>query len=74
MDTLHANKVLRQAQMEANRLAYKEGWCACMAGQDGRFTNPYPRASEENSAWSHGFLDAMEAEEGELPEPEIAGY
>lgn len=53
---------------------YISGWQACFSGEDGRFTNPYPRRSEEAYAWDHGFLDAMEAEENEQPEPTCAGY
>lgn len=55
--------------------AYIDGWHACDAGLDGRFVNPHPRPSDISYAWTHGFLDAMEAEEdGEIPEPECAGY
>jgi hypothetical protein len=54
--------------------AYRAGWQACFAGEDGRFTNPEPRRSETAYAWDHGFLDAMEAEDGEQPEPASAGY
>lgn len=54
--------------------AYKDGWEACFAGMDGRFSNPHPARSELSYAWNHGFLDAMEAEDGESPEPSTAGY
>ena len=62
--------------MNEQAKAYIEGWTACMQGEDGRFTNPYPAhvADPQHYAWSHGFLDAMEAEDGETPEPECAGY
>jgi hypothetical protein len=47
-----------------------------MDGEDGRFTNPCPRRSDEAYAWDHGFLDAMEAEDDdEQPLPaEWLGY
>jgi hypothetical protein len=68
--------------------AYIAGWQACMAGEDGRFTNPYgaewkmlrsigaPSLAKQacKYAWDHGFLDAMEAEDGEAPDPSCAGY
>ena len=54
--------------------AYCAGWQACFEGEDGRFTNPFLSGSKASYAWDHGFLDAMEAEEGEEPEPETAGY
>jgi len=54
--------------------AYCLGWQACLDGLDGRFVNPYPRRTDESYAWEHGFLNAMESEEGEQPEPECAGY
>jgi hypothetical protein len=60
--------------------AYVDGWKACFAGEDGRYTNPYNRGYERAAVpdmqytWSHGFLDAMEAEDGEEPLPETAGY
>lgn len=58
--------------------AYCLGWQACMDGLDGRYVNPYPsdmnECYDESYAWTHGFLDAMESEEGEQPEPECAGY
>ena len=57
--------------------AYTEGWKACMRGEDGRFTNPYPLAIDteyQHIAWCHGFLDAMEAEDDDEPEPGCAGY
>ena len=49
--------------------AYRDGWNACMNGVDGRYTH-----SEWPHAWQHGFLDAMEAEDGEKPSPEWAVY
>ncbi len=55
--------------------AYIEGWKACFAGEDGRFANPYNcLKSKLQCAWTHGFLDAMEAEDNEEPEPSTAGY
>lgn len=54
--------------------AYAAGWRACFNGEDGRFTNPNERRGDNAYAWDHGFLDAMEAEDGEIPEPETAGY
>jgi hypothetical protein len=60
--------------MNTQAQAYKEGWFACVQGLDGRWSNPYLKISEEHYAWTHGFLDAMEAEDDELPEPGCAGY
>lgn len=64
--------------------AYTEGWHACMRGEDGRFTNPYPlkstgvtpssRMAFLHLAWAEGFVDAMEAEDGEQPQPKSVGY
>lgn len=54
--------------------AYIQGWSACFAGEDGRFTNPFPLRTDDREAWTHGFLDAMEAEDDETPEPACAGY
>lgn len=54
--------------------AYVAGWEACLHGEDGRYTNPFLRHSEESYAWTHGFLDAMDAEDGESPQPATAGY
>jgi hypothetical protein len=54
--------------------AYIAGWKACFNGEDGRFTNPFPRHSATEYAWTHGFLDAMEATDDETPEPACAGY
>ena len=56
--------------------AYVAGWEACFAGEDGRFTNPFKDGSEARNkyAWDHGFLDAMEAEDDEKPEPSCVGY
>ena len=57
--------------------AYTNGWRACMAGIDGRYVPlaEYGYTSEElRYAWTHGFLDAMEAEDVEEPEPACAGY
>jgi ribosome modulation factor len=48
------------------RRAYVAGWQACMTGEDGRYTNPYTDPSARY-AWDHGFLNAMEAEDGETP-------
>jgi hypothetical protein len=39
-----------------------------------RFTNPHPSGSQIQHAWDAGFLDAMEAEDGEQPEPQCAGF
>lgn len=54
--------------------AYVDGWQACFAGEDGRYTNPCERRSDTAYAWDHGFLDAMEAEDDESPLPECVGY
>jgi hypothetical protein len=54
--------------------AYCMGWQACLDGLDGRFANPYERRTNEAYAWDHGFLDAMESEQGEKAEPACAGY
>ena len=54
--------------------AYVTGWRACMAGEDGRYTNPYSDQHPNRYAWDHGFLDAMDAEDGEQPEPACHGY
>lgn len=54
--------------------AYERGWRACMRGEDGRFTNPYPLSMEERIAWDAGFLDAMEAEDGEEADAAAAGF
>jgi hypothetical protein len=58
--------------------AYVDGWRTCTSGWiDGRYV---PLAElgytteELRSAWTTGFLDAMEAEDGEEPEPACAGY
>lgn len=40
-----------------------------MAGVDGRYCT-----EAGNYAWLHGWLDAMEAEDDEKPEPACAGY
>ena len=58
--------------------AYIEGWNACMRGEDGRYTNPYappkePVFHDKHAAWSCGFLDAMDAEDGEQPDPHALG-
>ncbi len=57
--------------------AYVNGWNACMAGVDGRYVllveDGYT-TEELRYAWTHGFLDAMEAEDGEEPEPACHGY
>jgi hypothetical protein len=57
--------------------AYIKGWNACMAGCDGRYSFDRPGDGNTDAlkyAWTHGFLDAMEAEDGEEPEPACAGY
>lgn len=56
------------------RAAYVAGWHCTMTGADPRYSNPYARRSAEAYAWDHGALDAMEAEDGEQPEPKCAGY
>jgi hypothetical protein len=53
--------------------AYTAGWNACMAGCDGRYW-PERLDTDTGYAWKHGWLDAMEAEDGEEPEPHWAGY
>lgn len=53
--------------------AYMASWRACMAGVDGRYL-PEGVDRETGYAWTHGWLDAMEAEDGEEPEPACAGY
>lgn len=53
--------------------AYVLGWKACMAGEDGRYTNPQ-RDPMTDGAWRCGWQDAMEAEDGEQPEPQCAGF
>jgi hypothetical protein len=67
-----AKQVVTTATTEAQ--AYIDGWHACMNGEDGRFTNPHPFRTDTNYAWSAGFLDAMEAEDDEEPEPWCAGF
>lgn len=52
----------------------REAYIAGMAGVDGRYVDLRELAPEVLYAWEHGFLDAMEAEEGEEPQPESAGY
>lgn len=63
--------------------AYILGWKACMAGEDGRYTNPHlgmtvlnlaHRPDALKRAWDCGWQDAMEAEDGEEPEPQCAGF
>jgi hypothetical protein len=54
--------------------AYVQGWRACEANEDGRFTNPHPRKSDLADAWNVGFTDCMEAEYGDEPDPACAGY
>lgn len=58
--------------------AYTNGWNACMAGCDGRYmpesSSGGPLSEEERYAWLSGFNDAMEADDGEEPEPACAGY
>jgi hypothetical protein len=58
----------------ANARAYIAGWHAVMAGADPRYCCPYDIKSDEAYAWTTGTLDAMEAEDGERPEPACAGY
>lgn len=60
--------------MATEAQSYVAGWQACMAGVDGRYASQAGRNEDERYAWTHGFLDAMEAEDGEQPEPECAGY
>lgn len=54
--------------------AYCDGWNFTMHGHDPRYGNPHPKNSDEHYAWDHGALDAFEAEDGEDPQPETAGY
>lgn len=56
------------------QIAYCAGWQACMAGYDGRYVNPHDRNSDVAYAWNAGFLDAMEAEDDDAPDPECAGF
>lgn len=57
--------------------AYRNGWHACMAGVDGRYVplaeNGYT-TEEARYAWTAGWLDAMEADDDEDPEPACAGF
>lgn len=59
---------------------YIAGWKACMNGVDGRYAStfgydePYRITDTHRYAWEHGFLDAMEADDDEQPEPSCAGY
>lgn len=48
---------------------YIDGWQACMSGLDGRYLSKSMVA-----AFCAGFTDAMEAEDGEQPDPACAGY
>jgi hypothetical protein len=52
---------------------YRDGWKACITGEDGR-SNPHARHSDAACAWADGFIDAMEAADGEEPRPETVGY
>jgi hypothetical protein len=54
--------------------AYRAGWAASMAGLDGRFHNPHEPRTETHAAWTHGFLDAMEADDDDKCAPDCAGY
>lgn len=57
--------------------SYISGWNACMDSVDGRYVPlaDHGYATEElRYAWMHGWLDAMEAEDGEGPEPACVGY
>jgi len=56
--------------------AYSAGWMCVMSGADPRYCNPFDRKAmpKSNYAWDHGALDAMEAEDGEEPDPKSAGY
>ncbi len=59
--------------------AYIIGWNAVMAGADARgglrFAREYADGDKDiEYAWTHGALDAMEAEDGEEPEPACHGY
>ena len=57
--------------------AYENGWKACMAGVDGRYVplkeDGY-KTEAMRYAWTAGWLDAMDAEDGERPEPACAGF
>jgi hypothetical protein len=59
--------------------AYIAGWNAVMNGADARygmiFAQEHANSDPQISyAWTHGALDAMEAEDGEQPEPSCVGY
>lgn len=68
--------------MPTEAQAYIEGWNARFRGEDTRYTSPFNGAWKTRDdpsgklqyAWTHGALDAMEAEDGEEPEPGTAGY
>ena len=53
--------------------AYIAGWRACFAGVDGRYA-PLELYGDTKYAWKHGWLDALEAEENEEPQPACVGY
>lgn len=55
-------------QDQATKAAYCAGWRACMAGADGRYLAETIPVGERYE-WEHGFLDAMDAEDGEQPDP-----
>jgi hypothetical protein len=56
--------------------AYVCGWRHCMAGFDGRYLPDRDDFKQVQLAYAyhHGWLDAMEAEDNEEPEPACAGY
>jgi isocitrate lyase len=62
------------AVMTTEAQAYVAGWQACMAGVDGRYASESSSKAENSYAWIHGWLDAMEAEDSEEPQPDCAGY
>ena len=57
--------------MHTEAQAYSAGWDACMNGVDDRYVTS---VIEHRNAWLHGWLDAMDAEDGEEPIPEAVGY
>jgi hypothetical protein len=55
---------------------YAQQFVAHLGGAPAKFhdSSAYQINKELAGAWTHGWLDAMEAEDGEEPEPECAGY
>ena len=63
--------------MTTQSQAYIAGWNAVMSGADPRYSNPHGHSKDNESlayAWTHGALDAMEADDGEVPQPEAHDY